>query len=274
MNSKTQDYSAEAVVTPHSTDKPKKLRVYAAGATKEVVIRLAPGFTKAVGIRIDAVYDTVGALRDRLLQGEKSDVVMLSNAALDTLQGKNMIAVDSRLSLGSVAIALAVQKGASIPDISTPEALKKTLLGAKSVSYADPARGATAGTHFAKVLDQLGIRARIADRTIIIPFGVEVIQAVADGHVELGVSQSSEISLHPGVSLVGPLPTPFALTTPYAAATLKGASENAKSFIDFLKSNVGAAALMEAGFSANKISLTYKTAFLTIGPREQEVLTR
>ena len=175
---------------------------------------------------------------------------MLSNTALDMLQGKNLIAVDSRLSLGSVAIALAVQKGASIPNISTPEALKKTLLGAKSISYADPKRGATAGTHFAKVLDQLGIRAQIADRATIMPFGVEVIQAVADGRVELGVSQSSEISLHPGVSFVGQLPEPYALMTPYSAASLNGASENANNFIDFLKTKVGVAALMEAGFIA------------------------
>ena len=144
-----------------------ELKVYAAGAVKEVVIRLAPEFTRATGIKVVPVYDTVGALRDRLLQGEKSDVVMLSNAALDTLAGKNLIAADSRLSLGSVAVALAVQKGAFIPNISTPEALKKALLDAKSISYADPGHGATAGTHFAKVLDQLGIRTRIADRSII-----------------------------------------------------------------------------------------------------------
>jgi molybdate transport system substrate-binding protein len=227
----------------------QELKVYAAGATKEVVVRLAPEFTKATGIKVVPVYDTVGALCSRLLRGEKSDMVMLSHAALDTLQGKNLIAADSRLSLGSVAVALAVQKGASIPNISTPEALKITLLSAKSISYADPEHGATAGRHFVKVLDQLGIRALIADRTTIMPFGVEVIQAVADGRVELGVSQSSEISLHPGVSLVGRLPEPYALMTPYAAARLSGASENAKHFIDFLQTKMGAAALAEAGFS-------------------------
>ena len=227
----------------------QELKVYAAGATKEVVIRVAPEFTRATGIKVVPVYDTVGALRDRLLRGEKSDVAMLSNAALDTLQGKNLIAADSRLSLGSVAIALAVQKGVSIPYISTPEALKKTLLGVKSISYADPEHGATAGTHFVKVLDQLGIRARIADHAIVLPFGVEVIQAVADGRVELGVSQSSEILLHPGVSLVGQLPEPYALLTPYAAASVNGGSENAKIFIDFLQTNVGVAALAESGFS-------------------------
>lgn len=228
----------------------QELRVHAAGATKEVVIRLAAPFTRATGIRLVPVYDTVGALRDRLLQGEKSDVAMLSHAALDALQTKNLIDAGSRLSLGSVAIALAVQRGASIPDISTPEALKKALLEAKSISYADPERGATAGAHFAKVLDRLGIRARIADRTIIIPFGVEVIEAVAEGRVELGVSQSSEILLHPGVSFVGYLPKPYDLMTPFAAASVNGASVSAKKFIDFLRTKAGAAALAEAGFSA------------------------
>jgi molybdate transport system substrate-binding protein len=227
----------------------RELKVYAAGAAKEVVVRVAPEFTKATTIKVVPVYDTVGALRDRLLHGEKADVVMLSDAALDTLQGRNLIAPGSRQSLGSVAIALAVKKGAFIPDISTPEALKKVLLDTKSISYADPERGATAGAHFAKVLDRLGIRDRIAGRLHIMPFGVEVIQGVADGRVELGVSQSSEISLHPGVSLAGRLPEPHALMTPYAAAILNGASKHAKTFVDFLQTDVGVDALAKVGFS-------------------------
>ena len=64
----------------------REIEVYAAGATKEVVIRVAPGFTKATGIEVVPVYDTVGKLRDRVLQGEKPGVAMLSSAALDTLQ--------------------------------------------------------------------------------------------------------------------------------------------------------------------------------------------
>jgi molybdate transport system substrate-binding protein len=225
------------------------LRIFAAGAVKEVVIRVAPEFTKSTGIKVVPVYDTVGALRDRLLAGGKADAAMLSDAAIDALADKGLIAPGSRRSLGSVAIALAIKKGASIPDIASPEALKETLLGAKSISYADPDHGATAGAYFAMVLDQLGIRARIADRLALLPFGVEVIQAVADGRVELGVSQSSEISLHPGVSLVGRLPEPHALVTPYAAAILKGANENATRFLDFLQTKAGADALAEAGFS-------------------------
>lgn len=228
----------------------QEFKVFAAGAAKEVVIRIAPEFAKATDIKIAAVYDTVGALRDRLLQGEKADVAILSNAALDTLETRNLIAAGSRRSLGSVAVALAIRKGAFTPDISTPEALKKVLLGVKSISYADPEHGATAGTHFAKVLDRLGIRARIADRLSVLPFGVDVIQAVADGRFELGVSQSSEILLHPGVSLVGRLPEPYALVTSYAAAVLNGASANARKLVDFLQTYAGKDALVEAGFSS------------------------
>jgi molybdate transport system substrate-binding protein len=228
----------------------RELKVYAAGATKDVVIRVAPEFAKTTGIKIVPVYDTVGALRDRVLRGEKPDVVMLSDAALDALQAGDLIAADSRRPLGSVAIALAVKKGAPVPDISTPEALKRALLGVKSLAHADPKHGATAGAHFAKVLDRLGIRDRIAARLTLIPFGVEVVQAVADGRFELGVSQSSEITLHPGVSLVGMLPEPYALLTPFAAASLNGAGEKAQKFVDFLQTKAGLDALAEAGFSA------------------------
>jgi molybdate transport system substrate-binding protein len=229
----------------------RELHLYAAGATREVVIRVAPEFARTTGIRIVPVYDTVGALRDRVLQGAGPDVVMLSFAALDALQARDLIAAGSRRPLGSVAIALAVKKGAPVPDISTPEALKEALLGAKSILQADPRHGATAGAHFARVIDRLGIRARIADRLTLIPFGAEVAPAVADGRFELGVSQSSEIVVHPGVSLVGMLPEPYALSTPFAAAGLNGAGENAQKFIDFLQTKTVRDALAEAGFSAD-----------------------
>ena len=227
----------------------RALKVFAAGATQDVVIRIAPVFTGATGSEVLPVYDTVGALRDRLLQGETCDVALLSHAALDTLEGRGLIAAASRRGLGSVAVALAVRKGAAVPDVSTPAALTRALLAAKSISYADPAQGATAGAHFAGVLDRIGIRNRIAGRLTVLPFGVGVIQAVAAGRFELGVSQSSEISLHPGVSLAGPLPEPYALLTPYGAAVMQGAAEQALTFVDFLQAQAGREALAAAGFS-------------------------
>ena len=84
-------------------------------------------------------------------------------------------------------------QGAPVPDISSAEALRRSLLAAGSVAHADPARGATAGTHFARVLERLGIAAEMAPRVTVLPFGGDVIKAVAEGRFEIGVSQSSEI---------------------------------------------------------------------------------
>jgi molybdate transport system substrate-binding protein len=117
-----------------------------------------------------------------------------------------------------VPVSLAVPQGTPVPDIASPEALKQALLRARSIAYADPARGATAGTHFAKVLDTLGVRASLQTRITVLPFGVEVIRDVSTGKYALGVSQSSEILQHPGITMVGPLPAPLALSTGYAAA--------------------------------------------------------
>ena len=102
-----------------------------------------------------------------------------------------------------------MRKGAPVPDVtSSPEALKRTLLAAKSIAHADPARGATAGAHFARVLQQLAVADALAPRVTVLGFGGDVVEGVAQGRFEIGVSQSSEIMAHAGVTLAGSLPPP------------------------------------------------------------------
>ena len=102
-----------------------------------------------------------------------------------------------------------MRKGAQVPDVASPDALKQALLSASSIAHADPARGATAGAHFARVLEQLGIAEQVKARVTVLPFGGDVIAEVARGRFEIGVSQSSEIVAHPGVTLAGRLPAPY-----------------------------------------------------------------
>lgn len=197
------------------------IRVLAAGAAKAAVDRIAPEFTHQTGHTLSATFDTVGAQRDRVLNGAPAavaDVVILSHAAITQLRNAAQLAHDSAQNIGVVSVSLAVPQGAPVPDISSPEALKKALLAAPSIAYADPARGATAGTHFAKVVDTLGLSSSLQARITVLPFGVEVIKDVSHGKYALGVSQSSEILQHPGITMVGPLPAPLALSTGYAAA--------------------------------------------------------
>ena len=231
--------------------------LFAAGAAKELVSRIEGPFTQATGHRIKATFDTVGAQRERVEKGERPDVVMLSSAAVAQLSKLGLIDDTSIRDIGDVEVGLAIAATAasgnppakSAPDISTPEALRATLLAAKTIAYADPARGATAGAHFAKVLTALGISDMVASRATVLPFGVEVIEAVATGKFELGVSQSGEIVQHKGVRYLGELPTPYRLGTRYQVAAIK-ATPTAVSLLKFLQTSAAREAMRASGFAA------------------------
>ena len=231
--------------------------LFAAGAAKELVSRIEGPFTQATGHRIKANLDTVGAQRERVEKGERPDVVILSSAAVAQLSKLGLIDDASIRDIGDVEVGLAMAatvasgsaQGKSAPDISTPQALRATLLAAKSIAYADPARGATAGAHFAKVLTALGISDMVASRATVLPFGVEVIEAVAAGKFELGVSQSSEIVRHKGVRYLGALPPPYRLGTRYQVAAIK-ATPTAVSLLKFLQTSAAREAMRASGFAA------------------------
>jgi molybdate transport system substrate-binding protein len=227
-----------------------EVRVYAAGAAKHSVEAIAPAFQQATGHTLRASYDTVGALATRVLQaapGEAADVVILSDAALATLRAANRLAAAPVHSIGRVVVALAVPKDAVLPDLSTPEALRQALLGAPSIAYADPARGATAGTHFAKVVEALGLTDTLESKTTVLPFGVDVIRAVSEGQFAVGVSQSSEIMQHPGIRFAGGLPTPHGLSTGYGAA-LANDNAAARQLLAFMAMPESMRAFTTSGF--------------------------
>lgn len=231
----------------------ESVRVLAAGAAQGAIHKLEPALMVATGHTLEAVFDTVGALRDRVLAGEKADVVIVSEAGMAALEKAGKIVPGASVDLGSIAVALAVRKGAPVPDVaSSPEALKRTLLAAKSIAHADPARGATAGTHFARVLGQLGIAGEIQPRITVLGFGGDVVEGVAQGRFEIGVSQASEIVAHAGVTLAGSLPAPYDHRTRYVAAKPAGAGPQADAFLKFLQEPVARAAFGAIGFEATR----------------------
>lgn len=237
-----------ATCAPHA--QADELRVLAAGAAKHAIEALAPGFERASGHTLHASYDTVGAQRDRVMQaapGTIADVVVLSDAALKQLADAGRLQPQPPLAFGKVLVALAAPANAPAIDIADAEHLRAALLAAPSIAYADPARGATAGTHFAKVLDALGIREQVAPKATVLPFGVDVIRAVGEGRFALGVSQSSEILAASGVRYVGPLPPPHVRATAYGAA-LASDRPAARAFIDYLATSPAREALSASGF--------------------------
>ena len=236
-------------LTPSYAD---EVRVLAAGAAKQAVQAIAPAFLKANGHTLIQSFDTVGAQRDRVLQaapGSVADIVILSDQALKELRNAGRLTGAPELRIGRVVVAVAVPGNTGKPDISTAQAFRQALIDAPSIAYADPALGATAGTHFAKVIETMGLQATLQSKITLMSFGVDVIKAVSEGRYAIGISQSSEIMQHPGVTFAGGLPESYALSTGYGVAR-SSTSTAAAQLIRFLEDPKNMAAFTSSGFIA------------------------
>jgi molybdate transport system substrate-binding protein len=160
-------------------------------------------------------------------------------------------AADNVTALASAGISVAVRKGAPKPDISSPDALKRTLLAAKSISYVDPASGGASGIHFAKVLDRLGIASEVKSKTAF-PNSqnpAEVGALVANGEAEIGVHIIVELIPVAGIDIVGPLPGDLQNTIVFVAAVMGSAkdAEAAKALVNFLRTPEAVAVIKAKG---------------------------
>ena len=174
--------------------------------------------------------------------------MILSRPVLDGLQTKGKVAQGSIVNVGSSYVAIGVRTGAPKPDISTAEKLKSALLAAKSISYADPAKGGASGVYFAKVIDRLGIADQVKSKTVLVP-GAQAGELVAKGEVEMGIAQASEIAAVPGAQVVGPLPGDLnsAIVFAVGIGSMSKDPAAAKSLIELLTSPTGAAVLKSKG---------------------------
>jgi molybdate transport system substrate-binding protein len=220
------------------------LVVFAAGAVKAAVEKLLPRHDGAA----EARYDTVGALRDRALAGERADIVLLSDAALDALARAGRLHAASRIAIGRTGVGLAAPLGRSAA-LRDEADLVALLRASPRIGYADPARGATAGTHFARTLERLNLTGPLAERLKVFPFGVEVIAAVGRGELDLGVSQATEIVAHPEVAFVGLLPDPHQIWTVYGVAATAEPSPAIRRALDLFTSDAAKAEFARIGFA-------------------------
>jgi molybdate transport system substrate-binding protein len=228
-----------------------ELQVFAAGAVQSIAQETAADFERESGHRLHFVFGTAGALQNRIVAGEPADVAVLSQAAIAALAGRGLAAPAPQSVIGSIGSGIAIRRGAPLPRIATPEELRATLLAAGSISYGDPARGATSGMHFASVLERLGIAEQMRARTVLVPFGVEAIQRVAAGQSDLAVSQASEILANPDVTLAGPLPRALQNATTYTAAPLARAAapEAATAYVRYLATQAAVVRFRARGFA-------------------------
>lgn len=226
-----------------------EIKVLSASAVKPVLPELAEIFRRETGHAVALTFATAGEVEKRVMGGEAVDVVVVTDIAAEKLAGQGLVANDARSIIARVGVGIGIREGAAKPDIGNSEALKQTLLRAKSVTYPDPARGGASGIHFATVIDRLGIAQPIKEKSVLGANPDFVCVAVAKGEVELCVHQISEIMPVKGVTLVGPLPKEVQRTTTFAMAvsTRAGEAEAAKAFLAFVSQPLFKARFAEAG---------------------------
>jgi molybdate transport system substrate-binding protein len=189
--------------------------------------------------------NTPDAIPLRIQRGEPIDVVIMVGYALDDLIKRGKVAADSRVDIARSGIGIAVRAGAPKPDISSVDALRRTLLAAKSIAYSDSASGVYVST---ELFRRLGIANQVGAKSRMIP-AEPVGAVVARGEAEIGFQQISELKPITGIDLVGPLPPEVQKVTIFSAGIVVGAREPdaAKVLITFLASPAAAAAIKESG---------------------------
>ena len=178
------------------------VRVLSSNGVKSAVEDLKPELERAIGRPISIEFSTAAALKTKIEGGEPFDVAILTPLQLDDLITQGKVAAESRSSVGRVGVGVGVRDSAPQADVSTPEALKQTLLNAKSIAFtADGASRATIDKAFAS----LGITSVMTPKFVLKGPG-EAPAAVAAGEAELVMTLASEIAPVPGLQLLGSLP--------------------------------------------------------------------
>ena len=232
-----------------SEGKTAELKVLTSVALTSALDELAPQFERATGNKLTIDYGLIADIRKRVLEGESADVIILVAAGdgrapkAGQVCGRPDHKCCGHRRVGGGA------GGRAKPDITSVDALKRSLLAAKSIVYADPAKGGASGVYFARVLDRLGIAEQMKAKTILVP-GAQAADIVAKGEAELGVAQASEIVPVAGAQLVGPLPGEYASMTVFSAGIGAGtkAPDAAKALIQFLTGPTAAPVFKSKGF--------------------------
>jgi molybdate transport system substrate-binding protein len=214
-----------------------ELTVYSTIGVRSAAEELFGQFEKTSGYALSVTWGTAPMLVRRIESGETADVLVLSRAGIDALLQQGKIAPRSDVTLASSGVAIAVKAGAPKPDISTPEALRETLLKTKAIAYSEPAAGGASGVYFAKLLERMGIAEQMKPKTKYPPAGGFSAALLMTGEAELAVQQKPELLHVAGAEIVGFLPGDLNLVTEFAAGIAPGCknAEAAKDLISFLR---------------------------------------
>ena len=225
-----------------------ELKVIAGGSMTALLKELAPSFEKASGHTLSIHFDSTPNIISRINSGTRFDVVVVPVDVFKDAAVKARFAPEPTIDIARVGYGVAFRAGAAKPDVSTPDALKKTLLAASSIAFV-PA--SAAGAYVTKVFERLGIGEEMKAKTKVQAGPPQIAPAVAKGEAELGVFLAN-VLIAPGVELAGPFPAELqqelVFTSAIAAET--GQAGAAKALIDYLKSPAATAVIKAGGMTS------------------------
>jgi molybdate transport system substrate-binding protein len=222
--------------SPYGARAQNEVTLIAPGGIKAAIEQLIPGFERKTGHKVKATFGSGNGTKQQVTRGEAFDVPIVQPPYPEVLASGNVVAA-SATPLASVALGVAVRKGAAKPDISTPDAVKRTLLAAKSVAYPNPAGGAAAGVTFDATLKKLGIAEQMEPKLKRAQGGVGAMEMAAKGEAEIGLTFLSEME-DPGIDVVGALPREIAPPTSLVGFVSTHAKDpaTAKALLEYLSS--------------------------------------
>lgn len=193
-----------------------QLRLLSGGAAQALVGAIAPRFKAETGFEIDGAFGAVGAMKARLLDGDPADLLILTRALIDELAAACHVEPGSVADIGAVRTAIAVRSANPAPNVGTAGELRSALAAADAI-YTPDQTLSTAGIHFAKVIEALGLTGEASGRLRSFPNGAAAMKALAASteRQPIGCTQVTEILATPGLTLVGVLPPEFELATVY-----------------------------------------------------------
>jgi molybdate transport system substrate-binding protein len=214
-----------------------EVRVLSVGAVQVAVRNLAADFQKETGHQVVFTIASPAVVMQKIKANEVHDAVIVSEPAMDQLDRDGIVNPESRVRLAKTGIGVAVRDGAPVPDLSTPDAFKQALAAAKSIVHGDPTLPNQSGEKAQKILVSAGILDAVKPKLRIAGLA-DGHTLIANGEVEIGLFNLSEITEGKGVKSAGAVPGSLQIATTYEGALMSDGSvpEAARAFVRFLAS--------------------------------------
>ena len=230
---------------------PNEIKVLSSTAMKTSLDEITPEFERTTGSKLVFSFGPSARIAKMVADGEAHDVAIVTDQGHETLTAQGKLVPGVRADIAKSAMALAVQKGAAKPDISSAAKFKEALLAAKSLGMSNPVGGGQSGANLIKIFDKLGITEAMKPKSFYGPGG----PAGLIGHflvrkeVEIGIQQLPELMAVPGIDIVGPLPADIQSMTVFSAGLSAGAAnaDGGRALIKFLTTPRAAAVIKSKG---------------------------